>query len=253
MKLGFHPDNLLRFFVEPKRNGYEGQRLAEVYRRIQEKVSGIPGVRAVTTTRTPLLAGWMSNDDITVPGYERRPGEDATAYLHVVGERYLTVTGIPLLLGRDFEASDDGNSPRVAIINSALARKYFKGNPVGREFSIGSKFERPIRIVGVAADAKYDRIRNKVPPTVYLPWMQALDKASGMNFQLRTSSRCRSRPLYGAPSPKWTPRCRWRRCGRRNRSSNARHRRNVSFAVLAGFFSAVAVILACIGIYGILA
>ena len=100
------------------------------------------------------------------------------------------------LLGRDLQASDGENAPDVAIVNAALARKHFEGSPIGREFCFGSEGGKPIRIVGVAADAKYDKIRNESPSTIYLPWMQNLESAGGCIFNCEPQwTRCPSPPL----------------------------------------------------------
>ncbi|MEX2262175.1 MAG: ABC transporter permease [Bryobacteraceae bacterium] len=251
VELGFRPDHLLLFYVEPQRNGYKDQRLIDVYRRIQEKVSAIPGVQAVTLVRSPLLSGWSSSDWVTIPGYEKKA---ILSYVHIVGERFLTIMGTPILLGRDFRLSDDQNSAKVAIVNAAMGKKYFDGNPVGREFSFGSSFDKPIRIVGVAADVKYDNIRREVPPTVYLPWPQRLASASGMTFQLRTSVDPLSisdtvRRAVAEVDPT-LPVAELRTQEQVIQRATSREH---TVAVLAGFFSGVAVILACIGIYGVLA
>lgn len=249
VELGFRPDHLLMFYVDPGNSGYKDQRLADVYRRIRDNVAAIPGVQAVTATRMALLSGWMSNTSITIPGHQSKSRE--YAYMHVVGERFLTVMGTPILLGRDLQPSDDANAPRVAVINSAMAKKWFEGSPVGREFSTLGK---SIRIVGVAADSKYDKIRSNVEPTVYLPWMQNLESASGMFFQLRTSVEplsvaAAARRAVAAIDPT-LPVADVRTQQQLIERATARER---TFAMLGSFFSAVALLLACIGIYGVLA
>lgn len=254
VELGFRPDHLLMFHVDPKRSGYEGQRLADVYRRIQDHVSAIPGVQAVTATRQALISGWMSNRSFYTAGRQPKPGERTSVYLHVVGGRFLTITGTPLLLGRDLAASDNEHSARVAVINAAAARKWFDGNPVGREFSFNSNLEKPVRIVGVAADAKYDKIRAEIEPTVYLPWMQNLEDAGGMHFQLRTSVDPSSvapavlRAVAGIDPTLPVSDVRTQEQVIERALSKER-----TFALLGGFFSVVAIMLVAIGIYGVLA
>ncbi len=252
VELGFRPDHLLMFQVAPGLNGYEGPRLADIYRRIQERVAAIPGVQAVTAVQHPLLSGWMSNRTLNIPGQQPKTGERYSAYTHLVGERFLTVMGTPILLGRDLQASDDASAPAVAVVNSTMAREIFEGNPVGREFYLAPK--TPIRIVGMAADSKYDDIRNDVPATIYLPWMQHLEVASGLHFQLRTSVE----PLSLAPAvlravaaiDPTLPVSDIRTQQQLIERATAPER---TFAMLGSFFSGVAMLLACIGIYGVLA
>jgi predicted permease len=252
--LGFRPGHLLIFGVDANRNGYKDQALVDVYRRIQENVGRLPGVHAVTLTRTPLLAGSMSNDSITIPGYDKTKGEDPSPYVHVVGDRFLTIMGTPILLGRDLDASDNETSPKVAVINATMAKKFFGGNPVGREFAFGGQPDKPIRIVGVAGDAKYDSIRREIPPTVYVHYAQQLQPLRGMYFQLRTSVEPLSlagavrRVVAGVDSTLPVAELRTQ-----DQLVTARVSRERTFAILAAVFSGIALILACIGIYGVLA
>ncbi len=158
------------------------------------------------------------------------------------------------LLGRDLEGVDDENAPPVAVINAAMARKYFTGNPVGRLFSFDLPNERPIRIVGVSGDTKYDRIRHEAPPTVYLPWPQQLVHSRAMNFQLRTSVPPES-VMAGArrvvadidPTLPIAEVTTQKRLIERMMWSER------NFALLSVMFSSIAVLLACIGVYGVLA
>ena len=184
--LGFRTDKLLLFSVDPSRSGYKEQRLVDVYRRIHDGVAAIPGVRAATFSSIPPLAGWMSSRSITVPGYTPPP-KDRSPLNVVAGDQFLTIMGTPILLGRDLSASDDEGSAQVAVVNQTLAKKYFSGNPVGREFAFGDKFDKPIRIVGVSADAKTSDIRSQIEPTIYLSYAQNPGRLGGVTFEVRAA------------------------------------------------------------------
>ena len=252
--LGFRPDKLLLFSVDPTRSGYKEQRLIDVCRRIHEGVAAIPGVRSATFSSIPPLAGWMSSDSITVPGYTPKPGERIMNQYIVAGDQFLTVMGTPILLGRDLSAADDEGSAKVAVVNQTLAKKYFTGNPVGREFVFGNKSGKPIRIVGVAADAKTFTIRNAIDPTVYLSYAQYPSGLGGVTFEVRAAGDALSlasavRRAVAAVDPTLpVAQIRTQR-EQINRILN----RERTFAFLSTFFSAITLALACIGIYGVFA
>jgi predicted permease len=160
---------------------------------------------------------------------------------------------IPIVLGRGFAGVDSAQSKRVAVINSAAAKRYFTGNPVGRTFTFG-KSQDAIEVVGVSADAKYDRQRNEAPPTVYMHWAQDLDRVRSMHVMVKTSVEPVSvmpavRRAVAAVDPT-LPVANMRTQRQTMSNTIARER---TFAVLATFFSGVALLLACIGIYGVLA
>jgi predicted permease len=253
VSLGFRPDKLLLFSVDPSRSGYEGQRLIDVYRRIHDGVAAIPGVRSATFSSIPLLARWMSMQSITVPGYTPPP-RDRSPLNVVAGDHFLTIMGTPILLGRDLSASDDEGSAKVAVVNQTLAKKYFTGNPVGREFAFGSKFTKPIRIVGVSADAKTHDIRSEIDPTIYLSYAQYPSRLGLVTFEVRAAGDALSlsnavRRAVTAVDPT-LPVAQIRTQSEQINRNLARER---TFAFLASFFSAITLVLACIGIYGVFA
>jgi predicted permease len=253
VSLGFRPDKLLLFSVDPSRSGYEGQRLVDVYRRIHDGVAALPGVRSATFSSIPPLAGWMSLQSITVPGYTPPP-RDRSPLNVVAGDHFLTIMGTPVLLGRDLSASDDEGSAKVAVVNQTLAKKYFTGNPVGREFAFGSKFTNPIRIVGVSADAKIHDIRGEIDPTIYLCYAQYPGRLGGVTFEVRAAGDALAlasavRRAVAAVDP--TLPVAQIRTQREQINRNLFRER--TFAFLSTFFSAITLALACIGIYGVFA
>jgi predicted permease len=96
--------------------------------------------------------------------------------------------GIPLLAGRALKPSDGDNAPKVVVVNETFANKYFPNEtPIGKRFAFDPKKPDEIEIVGLARDAKYARQRDKIPPTVYIPWRQNLRGVSSVTFELRTA------------------------------------------------------------------
>ena len=189
---GFQAQQLLIFNANGSRSGYQGDKLVGLYERIREKVASIPGVRSVTLSDVALIANNMNDGDVTIPGYKSRDGRAPMIDELVVGSRFLTTMGIPVLLGRDLDDRDGPKAPRVAVVNQTFARNYFPGqSAVGRIFYLGGVTnpspQDQIEIVGVSKDAKYDALKDEVLPTAYFPHLQSPPGVFGMTFELRTA------------------------------------------------------------------
>jgi predicted permease len=189
---GFDTSDLLLFDVEPGLSGYEREPLANLYRQMSERIEAVPGVRSVTFSANPLLARSATEVGFYLPGAnavaEGEPRPTGIVHLHQVRENFLGAMGIPLLGGRAFTAQDDGRAPEVAIVNQAFAKRYFPdGNPIGKRFGLRADGASGIEIVGLAPDAKYTSQREKAPPTIYLPWGQQLFALSSATFEVRTA------------------------------------------------------------------
>ena len=191
--LGFDESNLLVFTIEPGLIGYKGERLVNLYQQMSERIEGVPGVRGVTFSAEPLLAQSESDRRLYLPGAPVAPDGKAQSsgdvYIHQVRENFLKTMGIPVLAGRDLTPHDDAHAPTVAVVNQTFARRFFHGeNPVGKRFSFDNPDEVGlIEIVGLAGDAKYATQRDEVPPTAYLPWLQESSILRLGTFEVRTS------------------------------------------------------------------
>src|SRR6185436_13568185 len=188
--IGFNAQNLLLFDVEPAMLGYKDDKLANLYQQAFGRLEAVPGVESVTFSRNALLS-WSSNTSSVYLSHELGPDgklRDSDTKVHTVRENFLTAMQIPLLAGRNLTEQDDARSQRVAVVNQEFAKAHF-GNesPIGKCFSFGSEKPCEIQIVGMARDAKYTSQRDDVEPTVYQSWRQALDRASRVVFEVRTS------------------------------------------------------------------
>ncbi|MBC8165779.1 MAG: ABC transporter permease, partial [Bryobacteraceae bacterium] len=160
---------------------------------------------------------------------------------------FLTIMGTPILSGRDLGPQEGLHSPRVVVVNEKLAQKFFDGHAVGRQLNDAT-------IIGVAADVKYDRLRSEIPPTAYFPWRQQAERLAGVNFSIRTNvdpvslvaAVRRAVAEIDSTLPVFNVRS-------QRQQIDMGIQRERTFAALAMFFSGVAVLLACIGIYGVLA
>jgi len=254
--LGFNRRNLLVFAVDPTKNGYEGQRILNLCDTLRERLRAVPGVQAVTFSELALLTGWMNNGPIAIEGYEAKSGQDMGIEWDAVGAGFFETMGIRILLGRPIDRRDTSNSPKVAVVNEAMARHFFgEGNPIGRRFSFGQKFDpaNAFEIVGVGENAKYESLRTD-PQTVYVPTAQRESSLGRMYFEVRTAgdpaafiSAIRSAireidPSLGLEGVK----------SQTKQIEEALSQERM-FAELCSFFGLLALGLAAVGLYGLMA
>lgn len=240
---GFSSERLLAVDVETQ------PRQAPVFwNQVAEHVGLLPGVERVAIAGWPLLSGTGSNGFISING---TPVGDRLAYFLDVSPGWLETMKIPLVDGRDFRPDDV--YPGVAIVNEAFAKEYFGGaDPVGRWFGRGTV---PLQVVGLVADARYRNMREPITPTAYIPFRLSRNQPiAHATLLVRTVS---DNPLVLAGMlrrevPRARPEFRVsniRTQAEINRSQTVRER---LLATLALFFAVVALLLAAIGLYGVL-
>jgi predicted permease len=188
--VGFNPQNLLLFRVNPTLNRYDEKRSLALYRDMLDRIGGVPGVRAVAMSAPALLSGSVNSTSIFVQGRTYAPGRgvnhDNNIHRLVISPNFFDVMGIPIVNGRAFAARDDATAPKVVIINEAAARKYFpNANPVGQRFGSSIENSGQLEVVGVLRDVKYSSLRDEAPPTMYVPYMQT--RVGSPVFEVRTA------------------------------------------------------------------
>ena len=185
--VGFDPRGVLLFKIDPTLNGYEGPRLESLYQRVLTGIDALPGVASATLSRSAPLSGSSSVTILTVPGTNRK-GD--WVYIHTVRPNFLETMQIPLIRGRGLSSSDVPGSVKVAVVSDNVAQRFFPDeDPIGRQIKFGSKATDPaLTIVGVAKDARYARMRDGNPFTVYVPYVQHADGLGAMTFEVRSTS-----------------------------------------------------------------
>lgn len=166
--LGFDPDNVVSFTVDPGSSGYDRPRAASLYRRLDDRLSSVPGVRSVSSSALggTLLDGGGVRIAVELDGRTDRP----EASLFSVEHDFFDTLRVPLVLGRLFTRDDTSESPPVALVNQTFAREFFPvGSPLGRRFRGGRNV---VEVVGVVGDARVASLRLPAPPTFYLPTTQ---------------------------------------------------------------------------------
>jgi predicted permease len=182
--LGFVPDRVLSFAVNPALNAYSEERKQALFDELRDGLAALPEASAVSFAENPVVANSESSSTVTVDGYTSKEGEDMNPDLNHVGPGYFATLGIPLLAGRDFDARDRAGAPQVAVVNETFARYFFgKASPLGRRFKFGRNEGQPVEIVGLARDSKTSNLR-ETPRFVYLPFRQA-ERLDRMTFYVR--------------------------------------------------------------------
>jgi predicted permease len=187
VNLGFNQENLLLFALQPQQAGYKDERLLQFYERLFDGLDNLPGVRSATFMRTPLIAqdNWMNG--ILLSGETETAASPHPAHRQAGRENYFAAMGIPLLSGRNFTAQDDQRGPFVAIASQAFARKYFPDDDaLGKRIKFKYN-KREVEIIGIAADTKYTRQREETKPLLYTPWRQEGAMIGKMHFAVRTT------------------------------------------------------------------
>jgi predicted permease len=187
--LGVRPDHVLEFSISPELNRYTPPQTIALTDRIRKSMETLPGVRAVSTSEMPMLADSNSSANITVQGYNAQEDEDMNVDQNWVGPNFLATMGIPLLNGREFSEADTATSPKVAIINEAMARRYFAGrDPMGLHFGFGGgkDVKVDIEIIGVVKDSKNVDVKKATLPFVFLPYSQS-EHFGNATFYARTN------------------------------------------------------------------
>ena len=183
---GFSAQNILAVSMETRGTNMNRQRSTVFYNETLGRIGSLPGVEAVTLSTVVPLGGGGQRRNITLEGYQPQPQEDTELNTNVVGPDFFKVMGIPFVAGRDFNAQDKEGSPQVVIVNEELARRYYGGNAVGKRLQFGRGAEIPYReIVGVVRTAKYRNLREEPLPFIYIPLGQ--ESQPGMALMLRTT------------------------------------------------------------------
>jgi predicted permease len=219
-------------------------------------VNQVPGVSSAAAAGMSPLSGRMRGVKIAIDGPTPGPEKDRGIRINQVTDRYFETTGIRLLSGRTFTSGDRSGSLRVAIFNETAARAYFgAASPLGRKVNFpGQRVEDFFEIVGVVADARYEDLRTPDKPMVYVPLEQAIDPITGANVLVRGDGEVsRLLPSIRAAVAETVPGGFVSGVVTVEQQVNMSLVRERMLALLATFFAALALLLACVGLYGVIA
>jgi predicted permease len=253
--LGFRYDRVLLANVDLRRTGLTDKERPAMFERLRDAVSAAPGVEAAAVSVLTPISNTTWNNLITVPGYDA-PERDRSAHFNRVTPDYFRVMGTPLLAGRDISAADRPGTAKVVIVNETFARKFFNGqSPLGKTFTVGLPGQPDTaiyEIVGLAADAKYASLREPAPPTMYTAWAQADTAASSAVIALRVNGGAnafRATALDALTGVHKEAVVTFRTFEEDVRAAVIQER---LIAALSAFFGGLALLLAAIGLYGVM-
>lgn len=220
---------------------------------LMERLNTLPGVASASAVDVLPVSGSLWDRDIQVQGYTFRPGEDQTAAFNAIAPQFFATVETPLLKGREFDSRDTRTSAKVAIINESFARYFFGfASPLGRTVTSANV---TYEIVGVVADAKYTDLKQAPLKTMYIPWTQRTEEEPmDFNFLVRVA---RGDPLRLSGAIEMLVRHvdRDLRVNATESWSTVVDRTIVTERIMAGlggFFGLLALIIAGIGIFGVM-
>ncbi len=251
---GFNRDHILLASVDLR--NYQKDRVGAALQEMLDRLRALPGVRAASASAMTPISGWRWSTYVRIEGYTPKSREDSNVWFNSVTGGFFETLGTGFLAGRDFNAHDTPKSLQVAIVNETLAKKFFAGqNPIGKRYRTedGDKLSEPVEIIGVVKDAKYRSLRDEVPPTVYLPSTQGAFFQQRATLELRTAAGAPTALIPGVKSA----------IAEVNRDVSLQFTtlatqvdesltRERLLASLSGFFGALALLLATIGLYGVM-
>jgi macrolide transport system ATP-binding/permease protein len=247
---GFSTEGVLTTNVNLLAAGYDTQRARNFEDRLMERVQAIPGVDSAAYGRiTPFSYRGYSSAPIAVDGYQAPSDQLPTADYDEVSPGYFATMGIPLVSGREFTRADDETAPVVVIVNEAMVKQYWRGeDPVGRRLQVKGRW---MLVVGVAKLSKYRNFLETPQPFFYVPLRQNFSTLVGLDVRTsqppQTISVALAREVHaldpGLPT--------YAVITMREQVDRSTSAQRIAVTLL-GFFGGLAVLLAAIGLYGVM-
>ncbi len=248
---GFEAHHLLLASLRTGGTGLTKTQTENFYQQLLERVGSQPGVRSVSLTKVVPLSGGGQRRNVLIEGYQPQPNEDTELNTNVVGPNYFDTLGIPVVQGRDFSAQDRTGSPGVVVVNEELAQRFFPGqNAVGKRLRTDSEGQY-LEIIGVVSTAKYRNLREPPLPFIYIPLAQEMQlnmtvlvRATADPASLLPAIRSelqqldRNVPVYAVKTM--------------SEQIDAALSADRMTAVLLGIFGGAALLLATVGLYGVM-
>jgi macrolide transport system ATP-binding/permease protein len=262
-QFGFNEQRVLVVNVDTLHAGYEHSRLASLYRALYARLNSLPGVEAASLSYYSPFNKCCWGFSVSVQGHTPKTNERMHALLNRVSPGYFHALGTKVLLGRTFDEHDSPDATPVAVVTDAFVRSFLPGqNPIGASFGIGGeRHAGDFKIVGVVQDAKYDSPRDEPVPMAFFPLLQT---TPGTPASSDESHFINTIEVKSAESPQSivgevrraiadvAPGLAVLQVGTLSDDVNLMLNQENAVAKLAMFFGAVALVLSCLGLYGLL-
>jgi len=189
--LGFDPRNVLNMTLDPNEIGYTEAQGRTFYRAMLERARALPGVQSASLASVVPLSDSVQGSDLAIPGYATSSNQEAPhAEVNAVSADYFTNMRIALKRGREFTDADNENSPHVALINQAMADRYWPGQDVlGKSFVVTSDPKHPTTIVGVVQNSRMNQLYGVFEPIFYLPAAQSYVSTETLQIRSERSAQ----------------------------------------------------------------
>ena len=253
LPLGFVADRVLTLTVDADGTDFEGARLAEIQRQMLERLRALPGVQHASFGTIPPLSSNQDGKPISIPGVPFASPDDNVLQVNTVGPDFFETFGIRIIKGRGIKAEDRQSASPVAVVSESMARHYFPGaDPIGRRMDVGrGRTGGQIEIVGIAADVRYADVRTPPARMVYVPAFQR-EAEEEIVFAVRTTgdpaiwAHAAKRELQTIAPAIPTTNVKRLAAERDEKLVNER-----LLAFLSGCIGVLALLLAAIGVYGV--
>jgi putative ABC transport system permease protein len=251
LDMGFDRQNVLLVRLDLGNANYPPERRPAAYQEMLDRVRSIPGVRSASMSGQVPIGRGSWNEELDVEGYTPKSRGDVSVLYNSVTPGYFDTLRTPLVMGRDFNQYDTPQSPSVAVVNESFARRYYGfANPVGKRFRWrpGAKLSAPVEIVGVVKDAKYVSLREKPSPTMFIPEAQVGPRGFA-NIEIRADTDVVPPVKAAIEAVNRDISLQFAMFSVQIEESLVRER---LLATLSGFFGGLALLLAIIGLYGVM-
>ena len=253
---GFRRDRVLLVDADIRGTATPPAGRLALHEQMLDALRHIPGVRSASASQITPIEGPTWNELVKADGFTPKNEDDALSWANAVSDGYFATLGIPILEGRDFDSRDTKSSGRVVIINEAMARHFFSTPAaVGRHIQKeeGSSYSPPIEVIGVVGTTKYTSLRDSAQPVMYFPRPQESAEAQYVSFELKTNGAPNAMvPAVAKAIAALSPRITLDFTTLEQQLSQSLTLMRL-IATLSGFFGGLAVLLATIGLYGVMA
>jgi predicted permease len=262
---GFRRDSVLMMSLDPAQIGYKDRQIVQLYEQILDRIERVPGVRSATFLRNNLLANAASLTSIVVAGRLPRPEDEmelapgvkigSATRSFTVGPRFVETMGMTLLEGRDLRRTDRFGTPLVAVVNESFARYFYPGeSAVGKRLGYGPDKPTAVEIVGVVKDVRHKQLRESATRTMYGSALQDPGSWRDTTLNVRTAIEpARIAPSLRREIAEVAPDLSIFNVTTLERMFDDAVVTERTLALLSGFFGILALLLASIGLYGLLA
>jgi predicted permease len=248
--LGFNPENVLLFDLNAPQAGYPETRAAALYAELRDRFARLPGVRAATLSHSSLIKAGRGHP-VTIDGTQIQGHR-----ILQTGPKFFSTMQIPILAGREIDERDRVRSIAAGVISDTFARMFFRDqNPLGRQLEVGGSMPMKVEIVGVAATARYGGLKNATPPVLYVSYDQVPPKAVR---QVTYALRCDGDPMQHIAAVRQIVHDADSRIPATNFTTQtaeiaSKMNQEIILARICDAFAIVALVIACVGLYGTLA